>query len=106
MAAADQFRRQRSKVEKLQRQIGAISGSGKRFSETKTRLQQQCVQLKRAIQKEQKTASEIENKIKDLELQLQNTQCDQQKAKQALSSVQEKKVQQMQLMRESEKAFN
>jgi len=100
-----QFRQQLAKVENLQRQIDAVSGSRKRFSETKICLEEQCIQLMHAIQEEQQKASRIENKINDLGCQLQNIQCDQQKAKQALHSVQMEKTQQMKLVQEAEKSL-
>lgn len=100
-----QFRQQLSKVKNLQRKIDAISGSRKRFSETKICLEAQCTQLMQAIQEEQQKASRIENKIKDLECRLQSIQGDQQKAKQALDFVGMEKLQKMQLVQEAEKAL-
>lgn len=101
--AVVQFRQQLAKVENLQRQIDAVSGSRKRFSETKICLEEQCTQLMHAIQEEQQKASRIENKINDLEYQLKTIQCDQQTAKQVLHSLQMDKEQQMKLVQEADK---
>lgn len=100
--AVAQFSHQLSKVETLQREIGAVSGSRKRFSETKIHLEQQCTELICAIQRDQLLISEIENQITDLESRLKITKSDHQNTIQELHSVQEKKDQQMQRLQEAE----